>query len=133
MRTFIYIFSDNMVKKKDNLENKEVFGKATKNIVDGLNKLWQQEQNQEAFEIFCNRLIDAGLTKEIYNEALKYAKPPIKNPIQLIRYQIDTQNYELNFLDARNGKKLLTLIYEPHPDSKGIFKVKRATLYKQEV
>ena len=133
MRTFIYIFSDNMVKKKDNLEGKPVFGKGTEKIIQEINKLWQQEQNQEAFEIFCNRLINSGLAKEIYNEALKYAKPPIKNPSQQVVIQIDTQNYELNFLDTRNGKKLLTLVYEPYPDSRGIFKVKRATLYKQEV
>jgi len=122
-----------VVNKKDNLKGKAVFGKGTEKIIQEINKLWQQEQNQEAFEIFCNRLIDAGLTKEIYNEALKYAKPPIKNPIQSIRYQIDTKNYELNFLDARNDKKLLTLIYDFIPTKKGIFKVKRATLYKQEV
>jgi len=121
-----------VVNKKDNLEGKAVFGKGTEKIIQEINKLWQQEQNKEAFEIFCDRLIDAGLTKEIYNEALKYAKPPIKNPSQVVRYQIDTQNYELTFLDI-NNKKLLTLVHNPYPDSRGIFKVKSARLYKQEV
>ena len=121
-----------MANKKDNLEGKAVFGKGTEKIIQEINKLWQQEQNQEAFERFCDRLIDAGLTKEIYNEALKYAKTPIKNPSQVVRYQIDTQNYELTFIDI-NNKKLLTLVYNPYPDSKGIFKVKNARLYKQEV
>jgi len=117
-----------MANTKDNLEGKEVFGEGTKEIIKEINKLWQQAQNEVAFEQFCNRLIDAGLTKEIYNEALKYAKPPIKNPVPIGRY--DMHDYQLTFIGI-NGAKLLTLVYEPYPNSDGIFKVKRATLYKQ--
>ena len=118
-----------MAKTNKNL----VFGKFTKKVIAEINRLWATEQNIGAFQHFCDLLIEKGLTKEIYAEALKYAKPPIENPIDISSYDIgdNASNYELTFIGT-NGKKLLTLVYDPIPRADGVFKVIRATLYKQE-
>jgi len=118
-----------MAKNNKNL----VFGKGTAKVIAELNKLYAAETNISAFQHFCDRIIAAGLTKEIYDEALKYAKPPIENPVDIRSYNIsnNASNYELTFIGT-NGKKLLTLVYDPIPTRRGIFKVIRATLYKQE-
>jgi len=121
-------------KNNDNLTGTPVFGKGTAKVIAEINKLYATEMNISAFQHFCDLLLEKGLTKEIYDEALKYAKPPIKNPADIRSYNINVNasNYELNFIGT-NGKKLLTLVYDPIPTRRGIFKVIRATLYKQEV